>query len=376
MSQPPVNTEFNKAFLNGIREGSEKDVVILSPANGVVKRRMIYLDNYGGPAMWRKIKEGLVPPHHLRGALELAKMGYEVALPEPLDDFYWRRKPFPHDLRLLKMAREWLGKDAVIFCGHNVLFWLPFLRGLGLLKCKIVSNLWAREPLNLSRCHSGIVGLTGAGADQARKLAPNVKVVQLGWGVHLDSFPLLPYIPERFFSCGIALRDFRTMSLAARRTREPIEVICPGEVKDVSWPENVTVVDGGRGWNTENKKITFQELLHNHYAKSAGSLIIVKEDPREYIACGFTELIEVMAMARPVILTRTGALPTEIDIERIGCGIFVPPDDPGAITEAIKYVRENPEKAEAMGQAGRRACETYYNIDRYAADLDKLFDCI
>jgi glycosyltransferase involved in cell wall biosynthesis len=75
-------------------------------------------------------------------------------------------------------------------------------------------------------------------------------------------------------------------------------------------------------------------------------------------------------------LTRTGALPTEIDIERIGCGIFVPPDDPGAITEAIKYVRENPEKAEAMGQAGRRACETYYNIDRYAADLDKLFDCI
>ena len=56
-------------------------------------------------------------------------------------------------------------------------------------------------------------------------------------------------------------------------------------------------------------------------------LIILKNDPTQYTAVGFTELLEVMAMARPVILTRTGALPTEIDVEKAGCGLHVPPED-------------------------------------------------
>jgi glycosyltransferase involved in cell wall biosynthesis len=135
-------------------------------------------------------------------------------------------------------------------------------------------------------------------------------------------------------------------------------------------------VDGGRGWNTEEKKVTFQQLLHNHYARSAGSMIIVKEDPREYIACGFTELIEVMAMSRPVILTRTGALPTEIDVEAVGCGLHIPPDDPDALADAIEKLAQDPERAEEMGKVGRKLCESYYNIDRFARDLHTFFESL
>jgi glycosyltransferase involved in cell wall biosynthesis len=360
----------------GIIERSEHGLIVLAPAQTKPIRRMIYLDSYGGASMWAKIKKGEMPPHHLRGCLELARLGYEVALAEPLPDFYWYRKPYPHDLKLLPLIRSWLGRDGLIFCGHNVLYWLLLLKRLGLIRCDIVSNLWAREPLNFSQAHSGIVGLTQAGAEQARRLAPKVKVAALGWGADLSVYPRLPYQPEAFFSCGIALRDFDTLSRAASRCRPKIEVLCPGLPAGVTWPSNVKVIDSGRGWNFEDKRISYNELLHKHYARSAASLIILKKDPSEYTAVGFTEIVEVLAMARPVIMTRTGALPTEIDVEKAGCGLLVPPEDPGALAQAIETLAQDPKRAEAMGQKGRQLAESYYNINRYAGDLHKFFESL
>jgi Glycosyl transferases group 1 len=366
----------NVSFLNGIEESREENCVVLSPADKQSFRRIVYVDSYGGSAVWQKIKSGDMPPHHLRGCLELVRMGYEIALVEPLPDFYLYRNPFPHDLRLLKMVRGWLGSDGIVFCGHNVLYWLLLLRKLRLIRCDIVSNLWAREPLNIASAHSGIVGLTKAGAEQARKLAPKVKAAALGWGADLSVYPKLPYRPEAFFSCGIALRDFKTLSLAATRCRKSIEVLCPGLPEGVCWPSNVNVTDSGQGWNFQNKRVSYDQLLHNYYARSAGSLIILKKDPVEYTAVGFTEVVEVLAMARPIIMTRTGALPSEIDIEKEGCGIFVPPENPDALAEAIDFLADHPEKAEAMGQKGRKLAERYYNIERYARDLHKFFETL
>ena len=348
--------------------------VLLTSRTTSLHRRLVYLDNYGGMAMWAKIKSGDMPPHHLRGCLELARMGYEVLLVEPLPDFYFNHRALPHDLRLLKLVRQWLGPDGILFCGHNVLYWLLLLRKCGLLRTHIVSNLWAREPLRFASAHSGIVGLTKAGAEQAKRLAPAVKVAALGWGADLRVYPRYPYRPETFFSCGIALRDFRTVSAAAARSRYQLEVVVPGPLGDVVWPGNVRTIDGGKGWNYTAKRLSYKELLERYYARSACSLIIIHSDPTEYTACGFTELLEVMAMARPVIMTKTGALPSEIDVERAGCGIFVPPGNAEALADAINYVGDNPDVAAQMGCKARQLAETYYNIDRYATDLHKFFE--
>src|SRR5215471_18950461 len=105
--------------------------VLLSSGTGTLNRRLIYLDSYGGLKVWEKIKGGDLPPHHLRGCIELARMGYEVLLAEPLPDFYLHRNPLPHDLRLVRLVTSWLGPDGVVFCGHNVLYWLLFLKKLG-----------------------------------------------------------------------------------------------------------------------------------------------------------------------------------------------------------------------------------------------------
>lgn len=360
----------------GIVERQERGVVILSPADRKPIRRLIYLDNYGGAAMWAKIKKGDVAPHLLRGCIELTRMGYEVALAEPVpDNWKFRRRPIPHDLPVVKLAMSWLGKDGIIFCGHNVLVWTPMLRKLGLLRCRIVSQLFGREELPWSRGHAGIIALTPDGAEEARKLAPDAKVAHLSWGADLSVFPTLPYSPEAFFSCGITMRDHRTISLAAARSRHQFEVICPGISGEIKWPDNVKVTDGGRGWNFESKKLSYHDLLHKHYGRSAGSLLILQKHPHvETTAAGFTELIEVMAMGRPIIATRAAVLAAEIDVERTGWGMFVPYEDAGALAEAVNFLGDNPKKAEEMGQRGRELAEKHYNTERYARDLHAFFE--
>jgi glycosyltransferase involved in cell wall biosynthesis len=361
----------------GIVESRERDIVVLSPADRKPFRRIIYLDSYGGASMWEKIKNGDVAPHLLRGSLELVRMGYEVALAEPVpDNWKFRRKPFPHDLPLFKLA-SWLGRDGIIFCGYNVLVWMPFFRRLGIVRCHIVSQLFGREELPFSRAHSGIIALTPNGAEEARRLAPKTKVAHLSWGADLSVFPQLPYFPEAFFSCGITLRDHRMISLAATRTQQRFEVICAGLNSEIQWPANVKVTDGGRGWNFENKKLSYHDLLHKHYGRSAASLLILQKHPHvETTAAGFTELIEVMAMGRPIIATRSAVLAGEIDIEKAGWGIFVPYEDAGAIAEAVDFLGNNPDKAEEMGRRGRQLAESYYNMDRYARDLHKFFESL
>ena len=362
----------------GIVETKEQGTLVLAPADKRPFRRIIYLDSYGGASMWEKIKRGDVAPNMLRGCLQLVRMGYEVALAEPVpDNWKFRRKPIPHDLPLFKLAFSWLGRDGIIFCGHNVLVWIPFFKYLRILRCHIVSQLFGREELPFSRAHSGIIALTPHGAEEARKIAPSVKVAHLGWGADLSVFPELPYRPEAFFSCGITLRDHRSISLAAARSRHKFEVISPGLDKNIKWPDNVKVIDGGRGWNFEDKKLSYNDLLYKHYSRSAGSLLILKKHPHvESTAAGFTELIEVMAMGRPIIATRAAVLAAEIDIERAGWGIFVPYEDPDALAEAVEMLGNDPAQAEVMGKKGRELAERHYNIERYANDLHKFFESL
>jgi hypothetical protein len=361
----------------GMVEREEHGLVVLSPEGGRPIRRVLHVNAYGGRDIWRRVREGTIPGHQLLGCLELVRKGYEVALAEPIPDFYWYRRPVPHDLRLLRWARSWLGREGILYCGHNVLYWLPLLRSLGALRCAVVSLLYAREPLNFARSHTGVIGLTPAGMEQARRLAPQARVAHLGWGVDLGDFPRFPYQPEWLLSCGITNRDFPTLCTAAGRSRQSVRVICPGLQPGLKWPSTVTLIDGGSGYLIEkNKAVTIQDLLRDHFPRSAGTMVILKADPTEYTANGFTNLMEAMALGQPVIVTRTGALPGELDVERMGCGLHVPAGDPEALARAMDLLCEDRDRAKAMGDTGRRLCESHYNIERYATDLHHFFESL
>lgn len=346
---------------------------ILKPASGKPHRRILYLNSYGMANAWPSVRDGHYPGAHLWGCMELVRKGYEVAMPEePNRDsrfFNYRRQ----DLKHLLFAKSWLRRDGIVYSAHTILFWVPLLFRLRLLYCPIVTCLYARgENLRVAESYRGVLALTPAAEIRARELAPSAEIAHVSWGVDLPFYPPLPYEPNWFLSCGKTRRDFVTLAAAAAKQTAPLHVIQSEPPSGISWPVNVKLITGGRG--DDWMSVSYQELIQDHYAGCIAALIILQEDSAQRYGAGFTQLLEAMALGRPVIVTRTGALAEELDVEKQGCGLFVPPNDIAALSEAMQTLIDDPARAEAMGQAGRRLCESYYNMGRFGNALHEFFE--
>lgn len=358
----------------GIIATQYRGMTVLRPKDGKPRRRVFYLNSYGMAPAWRSLSEGN-PGQHLWGCLELARMGYEVAMPEEPNRnsrFYnYRRQDFKH----LAFIKSWLGSRGVLYSAHTVLFWSPLLAMLRLLRCPIVTLLYASgENLRFANGYAAVIGMTPAAVSRARSLAPNAKIAHLGWGVDLPAYPTLPYEPKWFLSCGKTRRDFAVLAAASSTVSAPVRVINADRNSGINWPANVRLIVGGGG--SDWCAVSYRDLVSEHYAGCSAALILLEDDPTERYAAGFTQLLEAMALARPVIVTRAGAITREIDVEKEGCGLFVPPNDPKALADAMKKIGDDPKAAEAMGQRGRQLCETRYNISGYTKSLDQLFESI
>jgi glycosyltransferase involved in cell wall biosynthesis len=68
-------------------------------------------------------------------------------------------------------------------------------------------------------------------------------------------------------------------------------------------------------------------------------------------------LVEAMALGCPVVATRVGGIPTVVaDGET---GRLVPPEDPGALAQAVAELLGDPGLRQTMGEAGRRRAEQF-----------------
>lgn len=83
------------------------------------------------------------------------------------------------------------------------------------------------------------------------------------------------------------------------------------------------------------------------------------------------KLFEYMSASVPVIASDF-PIWREI-VESSGAGLLVDPRDPRAIADAIQWIIEHEEEAEAMGQRGRQAVEQRYNWDAESRKLLELY---
>jgi len=346
--------------------------IILSRRGSTNGRRVLFVSSYGGPNLWRQIRDGLAPTHHCWGCIELLSRGYTVLVAEPIKHFSIRGSILPHDLKYHRHIAGWLRKDDILFSAHTLLYWIPLLHQLGYRRRVIVSLTYAREQLDFPRAHRGVIALTPAAADEARRVAPHAKVAMLGWGADLGFYQVLPYNPEFFLSCGRTERDFATLARGVGLAGHATIVISAQSAPGIVWPANARRV----GVAGPGDSIPFSELIHNYYANCTASIIALNADPREKTAVGFTAAIEAMAMARPVIVTHTGAMPSVLDLVKRRCGIAIPAGDAQALADAMRVLHDDPAAAADMGAAGRRHCEEYFNINRYAAGLDAFFQSL
>jgi starch synthase len=62
-------------------------------------------------------------------------------------------------------------------------------------------------------------------------------------------------------------------------------------------------------------------------------------------------VLEAMSHGTPVIASSVGGIPYELDG---GCGVLIPPRDPGALGRAVEELAVDPERRKAMGERARR----------------------
>ena len=104
---------------------------------------------------------------------------------------------------------------------------------------------------------------------------------------------------------------------------------------------------------------------------NAADLYVGASRRYDLLAEGFgIALVEASACGLAVVGGRSGGVP---DAVRDGeTGILVDPDDPAAVAAGISGLLADAAARRRMGDAGRRAVETYYNWDRVAADLIRI----
>lgn len=83
-------------------------------------------------------------------------------------------------------------------------------------------------------------------------------------------------------------------------------------------------------------------------------------------------LIEGMAAGKPIVATRGGAVP-EIVIDG-ETGLLVPMGDPIKMAEAITALLSDPDRAAAMGRAGRERLAQNFTIEKTAQGVQQVYD--
>jgi len=85
-------------------------------------------------------------------------------------------------------------------------------------------------------------------------------------------------------------------------------------------------------------------------------------------------VLEAAAAGVPVVEPRAGAL--EELVEATGGGVLVPPDDPDALAEAIEGVLRDPDRARALGRAGREAVRERFSLARTAEGVLNVIEAV
>lgn len=84
--------------------------------------------------------------------------------------------------------------------------------------------------------------------------------------------------------------------------------------------------------------------------------------------------LEAMAAARPVVARRVGALPETVVHGETG--LLLDDDRPETIAAALETVLADPERARAMGLAGRRRAETEFSPERSVAIVEAVYGAL
>lgn len=153
-----------------------------------------------------------------------------------------------------------------------------------------------------------------------------------------------------------------------RLSDENVRLQMGGSITPASLEARVKAMDGWsrvdfHGWVGREKA---RDILANVRA----GLVLFHPVPN-HVRAQPNKLFEYMAAGLPLIASDF-PLWREI-VDGAGCGLLVNPEDPVAIAEAMQWILDNPDEAEAMGRRGRAAVEERFNWEAESEKLVALY---
>ena len=184
------------------------------------------------------------------------------------------------------------------------------------------------------------------------------------WCVDLNLFDGRPAKAETpfFLASGKTGRDYDTLIKSSHLTKTEIRIIGPNNQKPATLPINVKWIDTST--NPPDQAIDYP-TLRNWSAECIAVCIPLSGEAED--TCGYTNMLEAMAMRKPVLMTRSGSL--HIDPESGGFGKLIEPKNYKGWASAMNYLIENKEVAQTLGENGRKIAETEFETERFNRDI-------
>lgn len=331
-----------------------------------------------------EIEKGLYPRHHLWGIdglkalkgvqIELIRSN-SIKLPPIFETlanrFFFRNSPgIKAELSALRASRH----STLIYSVCGPLSLLPFFG-----KAKLVSWVFRQpkesklgylSPYSAEKLkrHAAFLCLTKRCTRIFSKHAPSTF---MPWCVDMKVFdgkPPSKDIDKPFFlATGKTGRDFDTLIEAAKLVSSEIRIIGPKSLKPLALPANVMWIDGSG--DPPDKAIDYH-TLREWYAQCTATLIPLLGDAED--TCGYTNLLESMAMGKAVIMTRSGCL--DMDPETHGFGFLVSSKSPQEWAEKIKLLSDDSRMANELGNKGRQVAEMQFSENLFNSEIRRFFD--
>jgi glycosyltransferase involved in cell wall biosynthesis len=198
------------------------------------------------------------------------------------------------------------------------------------------------------------------------------RITVLGWGADLDFAGFAPRGPAAadapVVATGKTERDMRTLVAALRATGLPAHIY--GDRDELvrragPIPAHVTIRPVSR--DESSAPLKYDDAVMADLRSAAVVAIPLASTDR---LSGLTEVVDALACARPMILTRAPYF--DFDIEQIGCGWWVEPGDVRGWSERLTAAMADRDRLEEMGRAGRAWASEHLNERLFADGLRRV----
>lgn len=353
--------------------------------------KLAFVYNPGRLARLEKVAKGEAPSEFFLGAIELTRQGHAVTHIEVAEEArglggrFWKAL---YSMGLLPPKayggivagiysdlKQLNAQDVVIATTSGIGFALGLWKKLGMLEpslivvhCGLMNfpvNAWRRWCMSalLRESTSFLYGDGELAPMQELFHVPSERLRVNLFGVDLsfwtpDTGPVGDYI----LAVGNdGRRDYTTLIKAAEKLGVEMKLVTRQALPE-KLPANVTVIKGS--WH--DAQLT-DAGLRDLYRRAR--CVVVPLLP-SFQPSGQSVALQAMACGRPVILTDTEGL-----WSRVGLGsglnlLFVKPQDPAGMVDAINRIVMDPAGADQMGRNARRYVETYGNIATFASGIE------